>query len=153
MIVRFTLNGAPVEADVRTDDTLLAVLRGSQALTSVRESCGIGVCGACTALLDGELVSTCLVLAPAVDGREVTTAEGLPSDHPVKVAFAEAHAYQCGYCVPGLVLATARLLDEHPRPTDDQVVEALAGNLCRCGSYVKILDAVRRASGALGGTT
>ena len=153
MIVQFALNGAAVEVDARTDETLLSVLRRTQSLTSVRESCGIGVCGACTALLDGELVSTCLVLAPAVDGRAVTTAEGLPSDHPVKVAFAEAHAYQCGYCVPGLVLTTARLLEEEPRPTDDQVVEALAGNLCRCGSYVKILDAVRRAANALDGTT
>ncbi|MEZ5101135.1 MAG: (2Fe-2S)-binding protein [Thermoleophilia bacterium] len=150
MIVRFSLNGAPVEVDVRADDTLLAVLRRTQGLTSVRESCGIGVCGACTALLDGEVVSTCLVLAPAVDGRTVTTAEGIAADHPVKVAFAEAHAYQCGYCVPGLVLATTRLLEERPRPSDDEIVAALAGNLCRCGSYVKILDAVRRAAAAGG---
>jgi aerobic-type carbon monoxide dehydrogenase small subunit (CoxS/CutS family) len=140
-----TVNGAPVEIEARPDDMLLGILRRELGLTSVRETCGVGVCGACTVLLDGETVSACLVLAPLVEGRAVTTAESLPEIDPVPRAFAEARAYQCGYCTPGFLLATKRLLEENPSPTVEEIKLALAGNLCRCGSYLKIIDAVKRA--------
>jgi aerobic-type carbon monoxide dehydrogenase small subunit (CoxS/CutS family) len=127
-------------------DSLLTVLRSQLGVLSVRETCGIGVCGACTALVDGEPISACLLLAPLVEGAEVTTAEGLGGDHPVPRAFAEAHAFQCGFCTPGMILTAVSLLEENPCPADDAIALALAGNLCRCGCYVKIADAVRRAA-------
>ena len=146
MNVAFVLNGSPVRVAAGADETLLAVLRRNLGILSVRETCGIGVCGACTALVDGETVSACLLFAPLVEGCSVVTAEGLGGDHPVQRAFAGAHAFQCGFCTPGLILTTVRLLEENPRPDDAEIRLALAGNLCRCGCYVKILDAVKRAS-------
>jgi aerobic-type carbon monoxide dehydrogenase small subunit (CoxS/CutS family) len=146
--IRFMLNGAQVEADAAPTDSLLTMLRRDLGILSVRETCGIGVCGACTALVDGETVSACLLFAPLVAGREVRTAEGLGGDHPVQRAFMDAHAYQCGFCTPGMILTTMALLDETPEPTDEAIRLALAGNLCRCGCYVKIVDAVHRAAGA-----
>jgi aerobic-type carbon monoxide dehydrogenase small subunit (CoxS/CutS family) len=146
--VRLGLNGEACELEARADESILDVLRRERGLLSVRETCGIGVCGACTVLLDGEPVSGCLLLAPLADGREVTTVEGLGGEHPVQRAFAEAHAFQCGYCTPGMVLTAKRLLEESPRPTEVEVREAMSGNLCRCGSYVKIVDAVMRAAAA-----
>jgi aerobic-type carbon monoxide dehydrogenase small subunit (CoxS/CutS family) len=143
--VRFTLNGDSVEVEARADDMLLGVLN-ALGVASVRETCGIGVCGACTVLLDGTPLSGCLVLAPLVESRDVTTVEGLGGEHPVQRAFADAHAFQCGYCTPGMILTTKRLLEENPRPSEDEVRVALAGNLCRCGSYVKIVDAVLKAA-------
>lgn len=145
MELTFTLNGAAVSVDVDPAETLLAVLR-RLGMRSVRETCGVGVCGACTVLVDGRALSGCLVLAPLAAGCEVVTAEAL-GDDPVAEAFAEAHGFQCGWCTPGFVVATRALLDESPAPSREEVVEALAGNLCRCGSYVKILDAVERAAG------
>jgi aerobic-type carbon monoxide dehydrogenase small subunit (CoxS/CutS family) len=141
-----TVNGAAVELDVRADETLLEVLRRELDLRSVRPTCGIGVCGACTAFVDGEPISTCLTLAPLAAGREITTVEGLGGEHPVQRAFVEAHAFQCGYCTPGMILTAARLLEEVPSPSDEEIAIALSGNLCRCGCYVKIVDAVRRAA-------
>ena len=146
MRLRFTVNREPAEVDARPDDMLIDVLN-SLGFASVRETCGIGVCGACTVLLDGETVSGCLVLAPLAEGREITTIDGLGGDHPVQRAFAKAHAFQCGYCTPGMVLTAKRLLEENPQPTDEEVRLAFAGNLCRCGCYVKIADAVRLAAG------
>ena len=128
------------------DKSLLSVLRDDLGLTGTKEGCGIGVCGACTVLLDGELVSSCLLLAPLADGREVITVEGLGGSHPVQRAFAEAHAFQCGYCTPGMLLAATRLLQENPRPSEAEVRLGLAGNLCRCGCYVKIVEAVLAAA-------
>jgi aerobic-type carbon monoxide dehydrogenase small subunit (CoxS/CutS family) len=146
MRLALRVNGAAHALEARTDESLLEVLRRELGLTSVRETCGIGVCGACTVLVDGEPLSGCLLLAPLAEGREITTAEGLGGEHPVQQAFAEAHAFQCGYCTPGVVLTAKRLLEENPRPTEDDVRLALAGNLCRCGCYVKIVDAVLRAA-------
>jgi aerobic-type carbon monoxide dehydrogenase small subunit (CoxS/CutS family) len=145
MRISCTVNGAAVALEARADEVLLDVLRKDLGLTSVRPTCGIGVCGACTALVDGEPISTCLLLAPLAHGREITTVEGL-DDHPVQHAFVEAHAFQCGYCTPGMILTAARLLEETPRPTDEEIALGLAGNLCRCGCYVKIADAVRKAA-------
>ena len=145
--VAFRLNGDPVEIEAGTGETLLTVLRRELDVLSVRETCGIGVCGACTVLVGGEPISSCLLLAPLADGVEITTAEGLgEGDHPVQAAFAAAHAFQCGFCTPGMVLTAAALLAENPSPSDDEIKLALAGNLCRCGCYVKILDAVRLAA-------
>ena len=146
MRVQFTLNGAEVDADTLPTESLLAVLRRDFGILSVRETCGIGVCGACTALVDGQPISACLLFAPLAEGSSVVTAEGLGGDHPVQRAFADAHAFQCGFCTPGMILTTIGLLEENPRPDDDEIRLALAGNLCRCGCYVKILAAVRHAA-------
>lgn len=146
MNVTMTLNGEQQPVSVATDEMLMAVL-GRLGLRSVRETCGIGVCGSCTVLVDGRPVSACLMLAPLVDGTTVVTAEGLAED-PVATAFADAHAYQCGWCTPGFVVAVRGLLDENPTPAKNDVKEALAGNLCRCGSYLKILEAVKLAAAA-----
>jgi aerobic-type carbon monoxide dehydrogenase small subunit (CoxS/CutS family) len=142
----FTVNGEQASVEARPDDMLIDVLNGL-GFASVRETCGIGVCGACTVLLDGELVSGCLLLAPLADNREITTVEGLDGSHPVQLAFADAHAFQCGYCTPGMVLTAKRLLEANPRPSEEEIRLALAGNLCRCGCYVEIVDAVLRAAG------
>ena len=120
---------------------LLGVLRNELDLTSVRQTCGVGVCGACTALVDGEPISACITLAPLVDGCEITTVEGLGGEHPVQQAFVEAGAFQCGYCTPGMILTAKRLLEETSEPTGDEIKNYLGGNLCRCGCYVKIADA------------
>jgi aerobic-type carbon monoxide dehydrogenase small subunit (CoxS/CutS family) len=137
MTVDVILNGRAAALEARSDEMLLAVLR-REGLLSVRETCGIGVCGACTVLLDGEPVSGCLMLAAAVAGREITTVEGLDEADPVLRAFNEEHAFQCGWCTPGFVLTVKAM---HP---GDDVREALGGNLCRCGCYVKIEEAVRK---------
>jgi aerobic-type carbon monoxide dehydrogenase small subunit (CoxS/CutS family) len=146
--VRMLLNGREAAVECEPTDMLLDVLR-DEGLTSVRETCRIGVCGACTVLLDGEPVSGCLTMAAQVQGREITTVEGLGGTHPVQRAFVEAHAFQCGWCTPGFVLTAKRLLEENAAPSDAEIAEALGGNLCRCGSYVKITEAVRRAGAAM----
>jgi len=141
--VTLILNGRQATLDCDPTAMLSAVL----PVRSVRETCRIGVCGACTILLDGEPVTGCLTMAAQAAGREVTTVEGLGGSHPVQRAFVEEHAFQCGWCTPGFVLTAKRLLEEDPAPSDAQIAEALGGNLCRCGSYVKIVRAVRRAAG------
>ena len=144
MKLELTLNGRATVLEARTDEMLLAPLRRA-GLLSVRETCAIGMCGACTVLLDGEPVSGCLTLAAQAAGREVTTVEGLDGD-AVQRAFADAHGFQCGWCTPGFVLAAKRLLELNPSPSDDEIAEGLGGNLCRCGSYVKIAEAVRKCA-------
>jgi aerobic-type carbon monoxide dehydrogenase small subunit (CoxS/CutS family) len=139
------VNAQPIVLEARTDETLLVALRKA-GLRSVRETCGIGVCGACTVVIDGMLMSSCLVLAPAAAGKEISTAEGLDESDPIAMAFDAATAFQCGYCTPGFVLTARALLAEIPDPSDAQIRHALAGNLCRCGSYVKIIQAVRLAA-------
>lgn len=144
MTVELRLNGRAVQLECEPDEMLVAVLR-REGLTSVRVTCGIGVCGACTVLVDDEPLSACLTLAASVEGREVTTVEGLDGD-AVQRAFVDTHAFQCGWCTPGFVLTAKSLLADNPQPSDEEIIEALGGNLCRCGSYVKIVDAVRRAA-------
>jgi aerobic-type carbon monoxide dehydrogenase small subunit (CoxS/CutS family) len=144
--VDLVLNGRPVALDCESGERLADVLR-REGLRSVRTTCGIGVCGSCTVLVDGEPLSGCLLLAAQVAGRAITTVEGLGGEDPVQRAFIDAHAYQCGWCTPGFVLTARWLLSERPAPSDEEIVEALGGNLCRCGSYVKIVDAFRRAGG------
>jgi aerobic-type carbon monoxide dehydrogenase small subunit (CoxS/CutS family) len=143
--VELTLNGRAAAFECGPDEMLADVL-AREDLTSVRVTCAIGVCGACTVLVDGEPVSGCLTLAPHVDGREVMTVEGLGGSDPVQRAFVDAHAFQCGWCTPGFVLTAKALLAANPHPSDEEIAEGLGGNLCRCGSYVKIVDAVRRAA-------
>ena len=147
--LRFTLNGRTVYADAATHRTLLEVLRDEFALFGARESCGQGLCGCCTVLVDGKAVSSCLYLAAFADGAEVTTVEHLAAGgtlDPVQEAFIEMGAFQCGFCTPGFVLMTKQLLDEHPDPSDDQIRHYLSGNLCRCGTYPQIMEAVRLAA-------
>jgi aerobic-type carbon monoxide dehydrogenase small subunit (CoxS/CutS family) len=146
MMLELALNGRPVALEADPAEMLLDVLRREAGLLSVRPTCGIGVCGTCTVLLDGEPVSGCLLRAGQAAGREVTTVEGVPAEHPVRRAFAQERAFQCGYCTPGMALTVVRLLEEHPDPTDEEIAAALGGNLCRCGCYVKIRAAVRRAA-------
>jgi len=146
--VRFNVNGEAVEVEARADEMLLDVLRGELDLMSVRYTCGVGVCGACTALLDGEPISTCILLALLAEGKEVTTVEGLGGDHPIQRAFAEAEAFQCGYCTPGMILTAKRLLEEDPEPKEEKIRTYMSGNLCRCGCYAKIEDAVNLAASA-----
>ena len=134
-------------------DTLLEVLRDQFKLWSVREGCGVGACGTCTVLLDGKPVSSCFLLAARAAGREITTLEGLSdgeSLHPIQKAWVEERALQCAYCTPGFVLSVKALLAENPNPSDDEVREYLAGNLCRCAGYADILRAVRSAQEKLG---
>ena len=133
---------------VEDADTLLDVLRDRLKLWSVRESCGVGACGSCTVLLDGRPVSACLLLAVRSTGREITTLEGLGDGqalHPIQEAFVSERALQCAYCTPGFVLSVKALLDEIPNPSDDEIREYLAGNLCRCAGYADILRAVHLA--------
>lgn len=143
------VNGREHRVRARTHHTLLDVLRREVGLIDTREGCGIGMCGACTVLVDGRIVSGCLVLAAQAEGREIVTVEGLVGEagdlHPVQDAFIEHTGFQCSYCTPGFVLATKALLDEDPSPAREEAKAYLAGNLCRCGSYVKILDAVMDA--------
>jgi aerobic-type carbon monoxide dehydrogenase small subunit (CoxS/CutS family) len=143
--VKLRVNGADVDVEARSDEMLLAVLRRA-GFSSVRETCGIGVCGACTVLVEGDAISGCLMLARAAEGREVATAEGLADDDRVARAFTDAHAFQCGFCTPAMVLTAKRLLEETPSPTEAEIRVAMSGNLCRCGSYVKIVEAVRAAA-------
>jgi aerobic-type carbon monoxide dehydrogenase small subunit (CoxS/CutS family) len=146
--VRFNVNGEAVEIEARPNEMLLDVLRREFDLRSVRQTCGIGVCGACTALADGEPISTCILLAPLAEGKKITTVEGLGGDHPVQEAFVEAEAFQCGYCTPGMILTAKRLLEEDPEPTEEKIRNYMGGNLCRCGCYAKIEDAVNLAASA-----
>jgi carbon-monoxide dehydrogenase small subunit len=148
--VALTVNGEPREVEVWAGESLLTTLRDRLGLPGSKNACEQGECGSCSVLLDGTLVCSCLVLAAQADGHEVVTVEGLTEDgrlHPVQEAFADAGAVQCGFCTPGLVVATAELLRRTPDPTEDEIREALSGNLCRCTGYQKILDAVRLAAG------
>ncbi len=156
-MLSMTVNGAPLEVAVHTHATLAEVLRGELGLTGTKVGCGEGDCGACTVLLDGEPVNSCLVLALQAAGRTVTTIEGLSAEgaaageslHPVQAAFVEAGAIQCGFCSPGMILSAAALLRRCPDPTEADVRVALSGNLCRCTGYQKIIEATLAAAESL----
>ncbi|HEY6759932.1 MAG TPA: 2Fe-2S iron-sulfur cluster-binding protein [Baekduia sp.] len=145
MRVGFLLDDAPVEIEVPEDQMLVETLRALGRL-SVRETCGIGVCGACTVLVGGEPASGCLLLTAQVEGKSVTTVDGLAGDDPVLAAFTATHAFQCGWCTPGMVLTVKALLAGGAAPDREEAAEALGGNLCRCGCYSRILDAVELAA-------
>ena len=149
MRIALTVNGEPLEADLWGGESLLTMLRDTLELPGSKNACEQGECGSCSVLMDGELVCSCLVLAAQTDGHEIVTVEGLADEdglHPVQQAFVDAGAVQCGFCTPGLVVAVADLLERSPTPSDDEIREALSGNVCRCTGYVKIFDAVRLAA-------
>jgi nicotinate dehydrogenase subunit A len=150
--VELNVNGAPRTIEVRdAAEPLLFVLRNELRLTGAKYGCGLGQCGACTVLVDGEATRSCMIAVGAATRKKITTVEGLGSPdkpHPLQAAFIAEQAAQCGYCIPGMVMSAAALLDRTPRPTREQVKDALAGNLCRCGTHQRILAAVARASGA-----
>ena len=147
MLIRLTVNGTLHEVEAPPADSLLRLLRERLGLAGTKDACDQGECGSCSVWLDRQVVCSCLVPAIQADGREVRTVEALANGglHPVQEAFLAAGAVQCGFCTPGMVVAAADLLDRHPRPRDDEIREALSGNLCRCTGYRKILDAVRAA--------
>ena len=141
--VRFRLNGEAVSAQVAPHETLVEVLRESFGLYGARESCGQGLCGCCTVLVNGTAVSGCLYLATLAENAQVSTVEGGNKLDAVQEAFVEASAFQCGFCTPGFVLMTRQLLDEHPDPDEDTIKHYLSGNLCRCAAYPEIIEAVK----------
>ncbi len=147
--LRLQVNGEHRSVEVETDETLLSVLRDKLKLYGSRQGCGIGYCGACTVLVDDKPVSSCIMLAVQAEGRQLTTVEGLSRDgklHPVQQAFLDHSAFQCSYCTPGFILTTKAMLDEDPSPSREEIREYLAGNLCRCGSYYNIMEAVEDAA-------
>jgi carbon-monoxide dehydrogenase small subunit len=150
--IAFRLNGSDVETVVRNDQTLLELLRGSFGLTGARESCGQGVCGACTVEVDGMPVSSCLYWAVQLDGTDVATVESLARDgtlDPLQQAFVESGAFQCGFCTPGMIMMCRSLLRENPDPSDEEIRRWLSGSICRCGAYPEILAAVHAAAATL----
>jgi aerobic carbon-monoxide dehydrogenase small subunit len=149
MTISFALNGRRVTATTATHETILEVLQRDFGLFGARESCGQGLCGCCTLLVNGTAVSGCLYLAAFVDGAELVTVEGLARNgelHPIQRAFVEKSGFQCGFCTPGFILMTKELLSQHPRPSEDDIRHYLSGNLCRCAAYPDIIEAVKRAA-------
>jgi aerobic-type carbon monoxide dehydrogenase small subunit (CoxS/CutS family) len=148
-VTALRVNGAELAVDVAPEQPLLGVLRDELGLTGCKIGCGEGECGACTALVDGEPIRTCITLAGAVVGREVLTIEGLARDgelHPLQQAFLDVDALQCGYCTPGMIMAGLGLLLRCPDPSEEAIVGAMQGNICRCGAYARIVQAIRRAA-------
>jgi len=149
VVLSLNVNGETTQLLVPVHKTLLEVLREDMQLTGTKHGCELGECGTCTVLVDGKPHLSCLVLPIQIEGRAITTVEGMasPSElHPLQAAFAELGAAQCGYCTPGILLSARSLLEENPRPSRDEIKEALAGNLCRCTGYTKILEAVELAA-------
>jgi len=149
MKIRLTVNGRSVECETTAEERLLDLLRETLALTGTKEGCGEGECGACTILLDGRPVNSCLIPAPAADGKNILTIEGLADGnrlHPIQAAFVETGGVQCGFCTPGFIMSAYALLQQTLDPTDEEIRAALEGNLCRCTGYERILDAIRLAA-------
>jgi carbon-monoxide dehydrogenase small subunit len=147
----YTINGRAYETQIEPNRTLLEVVRDELRLTGAKEGCGTGDCGPCTMIVNGKLITSCLMLAPQADGGEITTIEGLADNgklHPVQQAFIEHGAVQCGFCIPGMILAGKTLLDAKPNASRDDIRAAIAGNLCRCTGYTKIVDAIASVAGS-----
>ena len=154
--VAVTVNGMPREADVEPRTLLVYLLRETLGLTGTNVGCDTSSCGSCTVLLDGESVKSCTLIAAQVDGREVTTIEGMADGdamHPLQDAFHRNHGLQCGYCTPGMIMAAASYLNENPTPTEEDVRESLEGNLCRCTGYQNIVKSILDAAGSMSGST
>ena len=148
-ILKMTVNGKPVEVAVDPTWTLLRVIREELGLTGTKEGCGIGDCGACTVLMEGKPVNSCLVLALQAEGKEVRTVEGLGTEEnldPLQESFIKYGAVQCGFCTPGMLISARALLDKNPHPTTEEIKVAISGNLCRCTGYVKIIQAIQQAA-------
>ncbi|MBH0776345.1 (2Fe-2S)-binding protein [Nocardia bovistercoris] len=144
--ITLRVNGTTHRVGVAEDTLLLDALRDDVGVTSAREGCGVGVCGACTVLCGGRSVSACLAVATRYDDTDITTADGLDENDPVVSSFVDSNAMQCGYCIPGFVMMTKELLSENPAPSDDEITAHLEGNICRCATYPEILEAVRLAA-------
>jgi len=144
--ITFNLNGGKQIIDIEPNTPLLWVIRDTLGYTGTKFGCGIGLCGACTVLLDGKAVHSCITPMSTVDGKKVVTIEGLSKngDHPLQKAWLEEQVSQCGYCQPGQIMAAAGLLENNPKPTDEEIKTAMSGNLCRCGTYLRITKAIRR---------
>lgn len=143
--INLKINGKPVAAEVRPEQTLISLLRADPCLTGTKESCSIGECGACTVIINGKAVKSCITLAAQCDGKEIITIEGLQKNgdlHPLQQCFVEANAVQCGFCTPGFIMAALAYLSEKPNPTRDEIRVAISGNLCRCTGYEFIIDAI-----------
>jgi carbon-monoxide dehydrogenase small subunit len=148
-LTKLRVNGVTYEVTIEPRRILLEVLRDNLGLTGAKKACDTGDCGACTVLMDGKPVASCLVLAVEAQGKDIITIEGLAKDgqpHPIQQAFVDHGAIQCGFCTPGMILSTKALLDKNPKPTEDEVKDAIAGNLCRCTGYAKIIEAILAAS-------
>jgi len=150
--VSFTLNGDPVTAEVPVTWSLLKTLREYFDLTGAKEGCGVGECGCCTVIVDGDAVNSCLYPTPEIEGRSVVTVEGIAGKegtlHPLQKAFLENNAVQCGFCTSGMIMSAKALLDKHPDPAEDDIRTSLAGNFCRCTGYVQIVEAIQMAAKA-----
>jgi len=148
LIIELTINGKKRKVETTTRTRLLDLLRDDLHLTGTKEGCGKGECGACTIIMNGELIASCLVLAPQADGAVITTIEGIGSGDrldPIQEAFIETGAVQCGFCTPGMILAVKKLLEENPHPDEEEIKRGISGNLCRCTGYQKIFDAIKLA--------
>ena len=147
--LNLTVNGKPYQLSVLPWRTLLEVIREDLGLTGTKEGCGLGECGACTVLMDGRAVNSCLVLASEAEGKQITTIEGLTQGdklHPIQQAFVDHGGLQCGFCTPGMIMAAKALLDKNPTPTEEEVKRGIAGNLCRCTGYAKIIESIKAAA-------
>ena len=154
-LVRLIVNGELHELAVEPQTTLLEALRDQLELTGAKEGCGTGECGTCTVLVDDKPILSCLTLAVEAQGRQIVTIEGLADGfklHPIQQAFVDKGAIQCGYCTPGFIMSAKALLDKNPRPTEEQIKEGIANNICRCTGYVQIVEAIQAAAKVMGGT-
>ncbi|WP_227764934.1 (2Fe-2S)-binding protein [Zhaonella formicivorans] len=150
--LNMVVNGKPESLEVKPYARLLDVLREDLGLTGTKEGCGVGECGACTVIVDGETVNTCLTLALSMEGKHITTIEGLMENeklHPIQEAFIKHNALQCGFCTPGLIMSAKALLDANPAPTRQEIKVAISGNLCRCTGYEQVVDAIAEVAGQL----
>ena len=152
--IKLTVNGKLNELSVQPNDTLLEVIREYLGLTGTKEGCGLGECGACTVIMNGKAVNSCLVPAIEANGKQITTIEGLADGqklHPIQQAFVDMNGLECGFCSPGMIMSAKALLDENIHPTDEEIKKALTGNICRCTGYAKIFEAVKAAAEAMAG--
>ena len=152
--IELTVNNQPYRLIVPPHRTLLEVVREELGLTGTKEGCGLGECGACTVLMDGRAVNSCLVLAAEADGSRITTIEGLADGdrlHPLQQAFVDHGGLQCGFCTPGVILSAKALLDKNPHPGEEEIKQGISGNLCRCTGYTKIIESIKAAANSMGG--
>jgi carbon-monoxide dehydrogenase small subunit len=151
--IKLTVNGTLYEVGVQPWEALVEVIRDNLGLTGTKEGCGLGECGACTVIMDGKPVNSCLVLAVEADGKQITTIEGLADGklHPLQEAFIEEGGMQCGFCTPGMIMSAKALLDENPAPDDDEIKRGIAGNICRCTGYTKIIASIKAAAKTMQG--
>jgi aerobic carbon-monoxide dehydrogenase small subunit len=152
--INLTVNNKPYQLQVTSSRTLLEIIREDLGLTGTKEGCGLGECGACTVIMNGKTVNSCLVLANEVDGKSITTIEGLTDGakmHPIQQAFMDNGGLQCGFCTPGMILSAKVLLDENPHPADEDIRRGIAGNFCRCTGYTKIFASIKAAAEIMGG--